>query len=58
LHTTKRPPSGCERRDARSGARAISLVVDIDWPPRAATMRLRDVDGREVHSKVKGDSKK
>jgi len=25
-----------------------------DWPPRAVTMRVLDLDGREVHSKIKG----
>ncbi len=30
------------------------VIRDIDWPPRAVTLRLIDVDGREVHSKVKG----
>ena len=33
------------------------LVADIDWPPRAVTMRVLDLDGREVHSKVKGDTR-
>jgi len=43
--------------DARNATRAIELVRDIDWPPRAVTMRVLDVDGREVHSRVKGDTK-
>jgi hypothetical protein len=42
--------------DARNAASAIELVRDIDWPPRAVTMRVLDLDGREVHSKVKGDT--
>jgi hypothetical protein len=33
---------------------AIELVRYIDWPPRAVTMRVLDVDGREVHSEIKG----
>jgi hypothetical protein len=32
-----------------------SLVVDVDWPPGAASIRVLDADGREVHSEVKGD---
>ena len=36
---------------------AIALVVDVRWPPRAVTMRVLDVDGREVHIEVKGESK-
>jgi hypothetical protein len=44
--------------DARNAAGAIALVVDIEWPPRAATLRVLDADGREVHSRVKGDTKK
>jgi hypothetical protein len=28
----------------------------MDWPPRAVTIRVLDLDGREVHSKVKGDT--
>jgi hypothetical protein len=43
--------------DARSVAGAIALVRDIDWPPRTVTMRVLDVDGREVHSAIKGGSK-
>jgi hypothetical protein len=42
--------------DARNAAGAIALVADIDWPPRAVTLRVLDQDGREVHSKVKGDT--
>ncbi len=41
--------------DARNAVGAIGLVADVDWPPRAVTMRMLDPDGREVHSKVKGD---
>ena len=40
--------------DARNAAGAIALVADLDWPPHAVTMRLLYVDGREVHSAVKG----
>ena len=41
--------------DARNAVGAVALVVDIDWPSRAVTMRLLDPDGREVHSQIKGD---
>jgi hypothetical protein len=37
--------------DARNAASALELVADIDWPPRAVTMRVLDLDRREVHSK-------
>jgi hypothetical protein len=43
--------------DARNAVGAIELVRDIDWPPRAVTMRVLDVDGREVHSEIKGETK-
>jgi hypothetical protein len=42
---------------ARNAFGAIALVADLDWPPRAVTMRVLDLDGREVHSEVKGDRK-
>jgi hypothetical protein len=42
--------------DARNAASAIELVRDIDWPPRTVTMRVLDLDWREAHSKVKGDT--
>jgi hypothetical protein len=32
-------------------AGAIGLVADLDWPPRAVTMRVLDLDGREIHSR-------
>ena len=41
--------------DARDAASAIALVVDLDWPHNAVSMRLLDEDGREVHSAIKGD---
>jgi hypothetical protein len=41
--------------DARNAANAIGLLRDMDWPPRAVTMRVLDLDGREVHSEVKGN---
>jgi hypothetical protein len=41
--------------DARNAVGAIALVTDIDWPPRAVSIRVLDTDGREVHSEVKGD---
>ncbi len=43
--------------DARNAVGAIALVADVDWPPRAVSMRVLDLDGREVHSKVKGDTR-
>jgi hypothetical protein len=33
----------------------MSASPDIDWPPRALTMRVLDVDGREIHSVSKDD---
>jgi len=39
---------------ARNADGAIALV---DWPPRAVTMRVLDLDGREVHSAIKGHVK-
>ncbi len=41
--------------DARNAVGAIALVTDIDWPPRAVTIRVLDTDGREVHSAIRGD---
>jgi hypothetical protein len=41
--------------DARDAANAIALVVDLDWPPNAVSMRVLDVDGREVHSSIRSD---
>jgi hypothetical protein len=29
----------------------------LEWPPHAVTVRMLHVDGREVHSAVKGDVK-
>jgi hypothetical protein len=43
--------------DARSATHALSLVVDVDWPPRAVSIRVFDVDGREVHFAAKSDTK-
>jgi hypothetical protein len=43
--------------DARNDVGAKELTVLMDWPPGAVAMRVLDVDGREVHSKVKGDPK-
>jgi len=43
--------------DARNAVGAVALVADVDWPPRAVRMRVLDLDGREVHSKVKGDTR-
>jgi len=40
--------------DARNVVGAIALVADVDWPPLAVTMRVLDLDGREVHSASKG----
>ncbi len=41
--------------DARSATHAASLVVDVDWPPHAVSLRVLDADGREVHSAIKAD---
>jgi hypothetical protein len=41
--------------DARNDVGAIALVVDLVWPPRAVTMRVLDLDGREVHSAIRGE---
>jgi hypothetical protein len=41
--------------DARNAAGAIALVADLEWPPHAITMRVFDLDQREVLSKIKGD---
>jgi hypothetical protein len=43
-------------RIRRNAVGAIGLVADVDWPPRAVTMRVLDLDGREVHSKMKDDA--
>jgi len=43
--------------DARNAAGAIALVADLERPPHAVTMRVFGLDGREVHSAVKGDVK-
>ena len=42
--------------DAPNAAGAIALVADLEWPPLAVTMRVLDLDGREVHSAIKGDA--
>jgi hypothetical protein len=42
--------------DARNAVGAIGLVADVDWPPRAVTVRVLDMDGREVHSAIRGDA--
>jgi hypothetical protein len=38
---------------ARSVESAVTLVTEIDWPPRAVTMRVLDANGREVYSTTK-----
>ena len=43
--------------DAHSAVGAIALVADLDWPPHTVTMRVLDVDGREVYSASKGDAR-
>jgi hypothetical protein len=40
--------------NARNAAGTIALVADIDWPLRAVTMRVLDVDGGEVHLAIRG----
>jgi hypothetical protein len=44
--------------NARNAVGAIALVVDIDWPPHAVSLRVLDIDGREVHSATKVDSQR
>src|SRR5271166_554962 len=39
--------------DTRHATSALSLVLDTDWPPRAVVTRVLDVDGREVHSRLR-----
>jgi hypothetical protein len=43
--------------DARNAAGAVALVAEIDWPPRAISMRVLDADGREIHSANRGDAR-
>jgi hypothetical protein len=43
--------------DAHNAVGAIALVVGMDWPPHAVTMRVLDADGREVHCEIKGDAR-
>ena len=43
--------------DAHSAVGAIALVADLDWPSHTVTMRVLDVDGREVYSASKGDAR-
>lgn len=42
--------------DAWNAVGAVAHVADIEWPPRAVSLRVLDADGREVHSATKGDS--
>ena len=44
--------------DARNAIGAVALVAEIDWPPRAVSLRVLDADGREVHSATKADSQR
>ena len=37
--------------DARSVGGAIELITGIEWPPKATTLRILDLDGREVYSR-------
>jgi hypothetical protein len=39
-------------RTKRRVRRPVSLVGDIDWPTRAVTMRVLDLDGREVENRA------
>jgi hypothetical protein len=34
--------------DARNAAGAIALVADLEWSPHAVTMRVFDLDEREM----------
>jgi len=42
--------------DARNAVSAIELVRDMDWPRRAVTIRVLDLDGRDLHSAIRGDT--
>jgi hypothetical protein len=42
--------------DARNAVGAVELVTEIDWPARAVSIRVLDLDGREVHSAIKVDA--
>jgi hypothetical protein len=44
--------------DARNAVGAIALVADIDRQHRAVTMRVLDLNWREVYSGVKGRRKR
>ena len=41
--------------DARSAINALLLVGNLDWPPRAVTMRVLDAEERDVYSEVQDD---
>ena len=44
---------GSARVGRSDAARAISLVANLDWPLRAVSMRVIDLDGRVV---IEGDT--
>jgi len=39
--------------DARNDVAAIESTADMDWPRGAVVMRVLDVDGRKVQSRLK-----
>ena len=39
---------------AQSVTRMVTIILDADWPPQAASMRVLDAYGREVHSASRG----
>jgi hypothetical protein len=41
--------------NARNAAGAIALIVDMDWPPRAITMRVLDDDDIAMGQRVSGN---
>jgi hypothetical protein len=44
-------------REQVANARNAVDAIALDWPPGAEIMRVLDLDGFEVHSKVKDDTK-
>jgi hypothetical protein len=46
-----------EIRETRNVVGAIALVAGMDWPPHAVTMRVLEVDGREIRPEINGDER-
>jgi hypothetical protein len=34
---------------------AIHAAVEVDWPPRATSLRVLDLEGREIFEQLKAD---